>query len=110
MNIVQVNFRFDDALIDPDALLDRYTTLTGWSRALLDAGASRVSVVQRFGRDAAVTRDGAHYLFYVDRTAAQCAVVEARPDIVHVNGLDSPAETWTLGRALPAAARMAVQD
>ena len=110
MKVVQVNFRFDETLTDPDALLDRYTTLTGWSRALLDAGAACVSVVQRFSRDAAVTRDGTRYIFYVDHAAARHAVVEARPDIVHVNGLDSPAETWTLGRALPAAARMVLQD
>jgi len=110
MNVVQVNFRFDDALIDPDALLDRYTTLTGWSRALLDAGAACVSVVQRFSRDAAVTRDGTRYIFSVDHAAAQHAVIDARPDIVHVNGLDSPAETWTLGRALARSARMVVQD
>jgi glycosyltransferase involved in cell wall biosynthesis len=110
MRAVQVNFRFDDVLTDPDALLDRYTTLTGWSRALLDAGAASVSVLQRFSRDAAVTRDGTRYIFYVDHAAAQRAVVKARPDIVHVNGLDSPAETWTLGRALPASARMVLQD
>jgi glycosyltransferase involved in cell wall biosynthesis len=110
MKVVQVNFRFDDTLTDPDALLDRYTTLTGWSGALLDAGAACVSVVQRFSRAATVTRKGVHYTFYVDHAAAQRTVVASCPDIVHVNGLDSPAETWTLRRALPASARMVVQD
>ena len=90
MKVVQVNFRFDDTLTDPDALLDRYTTLTGWSRALLDAGAACVSVVQRFSRAATVTREGVHYTFYVDHAAAQRSVVASCPDIVHVNGLDSP--------------------
>lgn len=110
MRVVQVNFRFDDTLTDPDALLERYTTLTGWSRALLEAGAACVSVVQRFSRDAVVTRDGIHYTFHADHTSARHAVVRARPDIVHVNGLDSPAPTWALRRALPASARMVVQD
>jgi glycosyltransferase involved in cell wall biosynthesis len=110
MRVVQVNFRFDDALTEPDALLDRYTTLTGWSRALLEAGADDVSVVQRFSRDAVVTRDGVRYTFHVNRAAGRHAVARARSDIVHVNGLDSPAPTWALRRALPASARIVVQD
>src|SRR5262245_1199103 len=110
MNVVQVNFRFDDAFTDPDALLDAYTTLTGWSRALLGAGADRVSVVQRFSRGGAIERDGVRYTFYADHVSAQRTVAHARPDIVHINGLDSPAQTWTLRRALPASARIVVQD
>src|SRR5437879_2116963 len=57
VSVVQVNYGFDKDLADPDALLDRYTTLTSWSDALADAGAARVSVVQRFHRQAQVIRN-----------------------------------------------------
>ncbi|MDQ3565480.1 MAG: hypothetical protein M3436_15595 [Pseudomonadota bacterium] len=36
MHILQANFAYDGTLADPDALLDRYRTLTGWSEALVD--------------------------------------------------------------------------
>ena len=48
----------DADLEDEAALLDRYTTLTGWSEALLSAGAAQVTVVHRFGRNAIVGRNG----------------------------------------------------
>jgi glycosyltransferase involved in cell wall biosynthesis len=110
MRVVQVNFRFDDGLTDPEALLDRYSTLTGWSRALLEAGAGSVSVVQRFSRDAVLARDGIRYTFHVNPAPGWRAVAQPRPDIVHVNGLDSPGRTWALKRVTPASARMVVQD
>ena len=58
LSIVQVNYVFDKELKDPVDLLDRYPTLTGWSEALLAAGAGAVTVVQRFHRDARITRNG----------------------------------------------------
>ena len=39
MIVLHANFDFDRTLTDPDELLERYTTLTGWSEALLEAGA-----------------------------------------------------------------------
>ena len=62
-SVVQVNYAFDKGLTDPDQLLDRYFTLTGWSEALRRAGAAPVAVVQRFHRDAHVVRNGVDYLF-----------------------------------------------
>jgi glycosyltransferase involved in cell wall biosynthesis len=108
MRVAQVNYRFDAALADPDELLERYTTLTGWSRALLDGGAERVSVVQRFHRDATVTRNGVEYLFRASGVSR--AVAGMRPDITHVNGLDSPVRMAMLRLRLPATTRIVVQD
>jgi hypothetical protein len=58
VSVVQVNYAFDKGLTDPDELLDRYFTLTGWSEALRGAGAGSVAVVQRFHRDVRVARNG----------------------------------------------------
>src|SRR3974377_1913855 len=53
---------------DPDALLDRYRALNGWSYALADAGA-RVGVVQRFRQDAVLRRGPVDFHFIADGTA-----------------------------------------
>jgi hypothetical protein len=73
VSVVQVNYAYDKQLTDPDELLDRYFTLTGWSDALLRAGARAVAVVQRFHRDAAVTRRGVDYIFKQRGVAATAA-------------------------------------
>jgi glycosyltransferase involved in cell wall biosynthesis len=108
MNVVQVNCRYGASLDDPDALLDRYTTLTGWSTALLGAGARSVTVVQQFHRDARVARDGVDYIFR--RSGIGRTVAGLRPDIVHVNGLDSPRSTAALRIALGTRTPIIVQD
>jgi glycosyltransferase involved in cell wall biosynthesis len=119
VNIVQVNYAFDERIPDPDALLAAYTTLTGWSEALVSAGASRVSVVQRFHRDAEIRRNGVEYVFRRDSTAANpwgwpCglhrAVVERAPDLAHVNGFAHPERSWLLRRVLAPSTAMIVQD
>ena len=56
MRIIQLNLAYDSALRDPEQLLDRYHTLTGLSQALTAAGAE-VHVVQRFSRQATLTRE-----------------------------------------------------
>ena len=48
---------YDPAFRTPDALLDAYHTLTEWSAAIASTGAT-VAVVQRFGVEARVERDG----------------------------------------------------
>ena len=98
MSVLQANFDFDRTLADPDALLDRYTTLTGWSEALLEAGADRVVVLQRFHRPAIVTRNGVEYRFgrARDLAAADLRSVE----VAHVNGLNFPVQTHRLRRLL----------
>jgi glycosyltransferase involved in cell wall biosynthesis len=121
LRIVHVNYVFDDSLRDPDALLDEYATLTGWSEALAAVGAGRVTVAQRFCRDATVNRNGIDYLFCRDEGGAQPkpwtwprrlheAVANARPDLVHLNGLIFPVQTWLLRQALPKRSALVVQD
>jgi glycosyltransferase involved in cell wall biosynthesis len=108
VSVVQVNYAFDKQLTDPDQLLDRYFTLTGWSDALVRAGAGPVAVVQRFHRDVEVVRNGVDYVFR--REAIPAAVAARRPDVAHVNGLIFPVRTWRLRRALGRAAAVVVQS
>ena len=121
IRVVQVNYAFDEALDDPDALLARYTTLTGWGEALAAAGAGRVSAAQRFWRDVRVTRNGIDYIFCRDQgdprprpwtwpRKLHQEVAEAQPDIVHVNGLIFPVQPWLLRQALPESSAIVVQD
>jgi len=119
MHIVQVNYAYDPALADPDELLDRYATLTGWAETLLEAGASRSSVVQRFGCDADRVRHGVAYCFRRSGAASTAvwdraqrladAVAMLKPDLIHVNGLSFPVPTMILRRTLPDCA-LVVQD
>jgi glycosyltransferase involved in cell wall biosynthesis len=116
MKLVQVNYVFDPRLPDPQALLDRYHTLTGWSDAVSAAGMS-VSVVQAFRCDATVARGQVDYVFCRTATShsarasnLHAAVRACEPDIVHVNGLDAPVLTWRLRRVLPSRVALVVQD
>ena len=108
VSVVQVNYAFDKALTDPDQLLDRYDTLTGWSDALVRAGAGTIAAVQRFHRDIRIARNGVDYLFR--RAQMPAAVAACRPDIAHVNGLIFPAQTWRLRRALDPSCAVVVQN
>lgn len=108
LSVVQVNYAFDNRLTDPDELLDRYFTLTGWSDALVRAGAGPVAAVQRFHRDARIIRGGVHYIFR--RTGIAAAAAACRADVAHVNGLSFPARTWMLRRALDPACAIVVQN
>jgi glycosyltransferase involved in cell wall biosynthesis len=108
MKIVQANFTFDKTVKDPDALLDRYFTLTGWSEAMLAAGAGAAAVVQRFHRNARTIRNGVEYIFCEGPIAPAVAALE--PDVAHVNGLVFPGETWRLRRGLPASTAIVVQS
>lgn len=121
MHVVQVNSAWDARLDDPEALVERYDTLLAWSRALLDAGAGQATVVQRFARDAELTRDGVRFMFRragarpfprpwspLPRLAR--AVADLAPDVAHVNGLLFPSATRALRRALPRSTALVVQD
>ena len=108
LSVVQVNYAFDKQLTDPDQLLARYFTLTGWSEALVHAGAGPVAVVQRFHRDARVARNGVDYIFR--RSAMPAAVVACGPDIAHVNGLEFSVSTWRLRGKLPRPCAVVVQS
>ena len=111
LSIAQVNYAFDKELADPDELLDRYFTQTGWSEALAAAGAGAVAVVQRFHRRARISRNGIDYIFS-DASAWGLArtVAAMEPDLAHVHGLIFPFETWLLRRAVPAATAIVVQN
>lgn len=108
MHVVQLNYAVDERLVDPETVLARYRTLTGWSDALADAGAEHVSVVQRFHRDARIVRNGIDYTFCGASSVYQ-AVATKQPDIVHVNGLNFPAQTWWLRKRLNRATAIVVQ-
>jgi glycosyltransferase involved in cell wall biosynthesis len=106
--VLQANFAFDARILDADQLLDQYATLTGWSEALLEAGAARVVVQQRFHRRAALMRNGVEYRF-VDSWTAPSAH-DGRFDIAHANGLGFPGRIWQLRRLLPRPTAIVVQD
>ena len=108
MRVLQLNYAYDPALPDADALLDAYHTLTGWSDAVAAAGAT-VSVVQRWRDAARVERHGIEYQF-CPRSDLHRVVEAARPDVVHVNGLIFAASAWLLRRRLPASTAIIIQD
>ena len=120
LRIVQLNLAYDRTLASADALLARYHTLTGWSRATTRAGAA-VHVVQRFSADDRVEADGVIYDFVRDGRAerpdawtrcervADC-VRKTHPDVVHINGLMFPGMVQILRRRLPPATTIVLQD
>jgi glycosyltransferase involved in cell wall biosynthesis len=121
LRVTVVGWSYDADLDDEAALLDRYTTLTGWSEALLSAGAARVIVVHRFARDAVVMRNGVEYVFVRERRESRAAawrvssrtagaVADSGADLVHVNGLSFPVQTWRLRQLLPRSTALVVQD
>lgn len=110
MIVLQVNFDLDPAIIDPEDLLARYSTLTGWSDALMEAGAQRVVVLQRFRRDATIARKGVEYAFWRTWWRARQTIRRVIPDVAHVNGLRFPVETATLRALLPQTTALVVQD
>lgn len=110
MRIVQVNYVYHPDDADPDAVLARYTVQTRWGRAVLDAGAEEMAVVQGFSRDAALTRDGIDYRLVAGEPALARAMMDLRPDLVHIHGLGYPRRVWGMRRGLPREAALVVQD
>jgi glycosyltransferase involved in cell wall biosynthesis len=120
MKVAVVNYAFGDGFPDPESLLASYRTLTGWAEALARAG-HVVHVIQRFHRDARIVSDPVQYTFCRDGDKGRPrsrpwpsrmhrAIVKTQPDLVHVNGLDAPFQTWLLRRRLPPAVGVIVQD
>ena len=122
MRLIYVNYPYHDRAEAPEALLQRYPVLTGWARAVAEAGAHdvAVTVVQRFWRDL-VLRDGqVTYRFVADgppraradrQWAARLvsAVVASRPTVAHLNGcLSLPSRHLRL--RLPRGTPLLVQD
>ena len=121
MKVAQVNCVFDNGFTDPEALLERYTTLTGWSEALVAAGAAPVTVVQRFHRSLRLTKHDVEYIFVEDggpchpspwrvSRAVARAVAALSPDVAHVNGLEFPMQVRQLRSVLPPASAIVVQN
>lgn len=105
---------------DPDALLALFHAQTGWAKAVAGAGA-RVVVVQRFGRDAALRRDGVDYRFVADRghtptsrwfwgARMAAALAAVAPDVVHVQGMASPLLVRNFRLSLSSRTTVVVQD
>jgi glycosyltransferase involved in cell wall biosynthesis len=114
MRVLQLNYDYEANLTAPAELLQRYTTLTGWSEALLAAGATQVTVVQRFHQDATLQRNSVAYEFCVDGSLRALRLnrraASAQPDLAHVNGLFFPIQLWHLRRELPKSTAIVVQD
>ncbi len=108
LSVVCVNFGRPTGLATPDALPGHYRTLTEWSEALVEAGA-RVTVVHRFDRRGRCASNGVDYLCSRPGDLHR-DVARAGPDVVHVNGLVFPVQTWRLRRALPADVALVIQD
>lgn len=119
MRIVQANAVYDPGAKTPAELLGTYHTLTEWSTAVAEAGAT-VSVVQRFRGEARVQHEGIAYEFVTDAerpwlsTAAAPkpfieAIANQSPDIVHVNGLIFPALVAGIRAAVGARTAIVVQ-
>jgi glycosyltransferase involved in cell wall biosynthesis len=122
VRLIYVNFPYDDRAEAPEALLQRYSVLIGWARAVAEAGAHdvAVTVVQRFSRDH-VLRDGpVAYHFVADgppgarvdrQWAARLvsAVVALQPDMVHLHGC-LPLPLRHLRLRLPPATSLLAQD
>jgi glycosyltransferase involved in cell wall biosynthesis len=119
--IVFVNYPFESELSDPDELLDRYGTLTGFAGAVAAAASEPVTVVQRFGRDAERTVQDVRYRFvrdpirsrrtFLNRSGPVAEVVAGLdPRIVHFHGLVYPLAVRQLRGRLPASAPLLVQD
>jgi len=120
LTVVVSNCVFDADVRDPEQLLDRYHPMTGWAEAVANAGAG-VTVVQRFGREAAFRRGPVDYRFVTDggpaappawfagATLARAAA-ELQPDAVHVDGMIFPAYVACLRVRLPRETAIIVQD
>lgn len=111
-----VNYAFDPRLPTPAKLLETYHSLTGWCDALARTGAS-VRLLQAFHHGAeSIGSSSAVYTFYnssptwLGTPRLHSAILDDPPDIVHVNGLDAPLQTWLLRQTLPRATAIVVQD
>ena len=122
MRVVIVNPVWDQAAPTPSETLARFTTLTGWAGAVRAHGAEAVTVCQRFSMDAEINLDGVRYRFCPDRgrpvprwsargtQPLYDAILEAGPDVVHINGLLFPELIRGLRAALPKRTALVVQD
>jgi glycosyltransferase involved in cell wall biosynthesis len=121
LTVVVASCPFDEDVVDPEELLERYHAMTGWAQALASAGAGAVTVVQRFGRDAVLRRGSVEYRLVADGApglappwflgSRMARVITAlRPDVVHVDGFVFPVLVGCLRVRLPRRTAIVVQD
>jgi hypothetical protein len=99
----------------------RHYSMVGWTKAVLEAGACSVALVQRFRRDAIVRRDGVDYHFVSHDDASLASsrfwgsnvtrtIRRLKPAVVHVDGLVFPLVVRHLRLTLPRRTSIVVQD
>jgi glycosyltransferase involved in cell wall biosynthesis len=121
MHIVLLNYSYDADYRSVEEVLDRHSSLRDWAGSLLTAGAQQVSVIQRFRLNALVRRDGVKYIFcagpgspfpkpWTFLPGLHRTVATLEPDLVHVNGLIFPLQTWLLRKTLPRPGVIVLQD
>ncbi len=103
MRVIHANFIRPPHHADPDRLLQEWPTLLDVAAAVCEAGIE-ISILQSFARDAVIDRRGIKCRFVAEPAIpgawwglapwrpARLAKA-ARPDVIHVNGLDFAAHT-----------------
>ena len=118
LRITIVNPVWASFLASADMLLDTYHTLTGWADAVAATGGA-VTVVQRWMRPEQRERNGVTYRFIAAGgapTSGRCAasvlraITDSAPDIVHLNGVLTPAWVRAIRSVVGSAVRIVVQD
>jgi glycosyltransferase involved in cell wall biosynthesis len=120
VHILCVNYQYVRDAGTAEELLDQFVTLRECARALANEGA-RVTVLQRFHRDAELERDGVRYLFRADRygpTPSRFEIPRAfhrtardiDATVVQVSGLLFPFQVRALRATLHPSCALVVQD
>jgi len=128
LHVVSLIYIYESDAPTPDNLLDRYSTIRPWARALRAEGVE-VTIVQRFHRDLRFEDQGVRFDFRMDacppklrkwqvplsfhsavRGACQAdRHGEASATVVHVNGLIFPLQMRILRNSLPSSCAIVAQ-
>ena len=122
MRLTYVSYGYDDRAEAPEALLRRYAVLTGWAKAVAEAGGPdvAVTVALRFWRDLVLHDGPVAYHFVADgppraradrQWAARLvsAVMGLQPEVVHLHGC-LPLPSRHLRLRLPRGTALLAQD
>lgn len=101
MNVVYLNYYYDADIQSPKELLKCYWSTVEWCKAVSRAGASRISIVQRFHTNEKFEQDGVEYHFVTDEFSNKLppfaiphrvhkVVSDINPHVVHHNGWSYP--------------------
>jgi glycosyltransferase involved in cell wall biosynthesis len=110
MKVTFVNYYYDKD-IPIDNYLDKYPTIYGWCKALVDLGL-QVSVYHRFNKNYFFKQDGVDYFLVKDNlrydlkwyqtpSAFHKKVAEDKHDIIHVNSFNYVYQAYLLKSKLP---------